>query len=323
MVRALILLFFLTSTVIGQISDTVSIFKIRPPEKRIEGLFKNPIADGYLFLNYEGEVYSFKNTPRNFYEELIVNQNDFPFHKGTYYLERNSEKAIIEIPSENDTTFLLGKFRSNLFYLAYSDTLITNRKWNVGSFLISKTKEERTEEIHRMHLLSYNAKNCNEIIFWGGPIDSISITPSDTSAYKKQKEVIASTPINDILSFTGEKFKYFTSKYYTFLESDSQIVVNNLTDSCSQIQTEIDSLKHIETALHYLKRFGVKNYFIKLDSNYVWATKIACEIHLKFYTEDKVSGFLNLPHRAFFNRLKKLTPINQTTLNQTCEFKSE
>ena len=102
MVRALIFALFSTFASLSQ--DSVSVFKIRPPELRIEGLFCNDyaITEGtktMYYLTYEGEAYQFetKLTQEDFYKELIKEQNDFPYEKGTYSLHRKNEKAIIKM----------------------------------------------------------------------------------------------------------------------------------------------------------------------------------------------------------------------------------
>lgn len=330
MVRVLILVLLANYSTIAQHSDSVSIFKIRPSERRIEGLFCNQheINEGpkiMYYLTYDGDAYQFetKLTQEDFYNELIKEQNDFPYEKGTYSLARKSEKATIEIIVKSDTFFLLGKYRAGYFYLVQSDTMITSKRWNVGSFIIdiiNKNPEEKLKPVMKTMGKSIYSINCPNEIFWSGELISIQLNPTDTFEYIKLKKFINTIPLENIHQFEKNKFEYFEEKHFTYLMSDSQAVYKKFMGSCEEVIVMLDTIQKIATCLKKEKRFGVKNYFITDENQSIWIAKQGCEVNIKFYQPEETKKILNLPDEKFFDKLRKIELPNTIKLKKTCGF---
>jgi len=326
MVRALIFLLFFTSSIIAQTADSsIAIFKIRPPEKRIRGFFCNPydsIKPLYYF-GYDGSIMNFGNQldEKGFFNELILNQRDAKYELGEYFLERGSEKAVLTFPSKKDTSYLLGKYRSGRFYLAYSDTMIITDKWNVGSFIIAKSNEEKEEKKHQMTFMERSIFNkpCRDKTFWGGTIETIKLDLSDTLAYKRKKKLIEKIPEEDVKSFNGIIFEYYTDKFYTVFESDSQMVIGFVEDSCGSIQTQIDTFPSIPKASHWQEWYGAKNYLTDFDSSFVWAYRHDCMVELKFFSYKQLEKLTDEPNDIIFKRLKGIRPQKELTIDRICE----
>jgi len=328
MVRALIFALFSTFASLSQ--DSVSVFKIRPPELRIEGLFCNDyaITEGtktMYYLTYEGDAYQFetKLTQEDFYKELIKEQNDLPYEKGTYSLHRKNEKAIIKMVTKRDTSFLLGKYRSGKFFLVPSDTIIITKKWNVGSFIIKiieKNPEEKKKPVMKTMDKSIYSKNCPNEIFWHGELISLELNPEDTAEYKKLKRFIRTIPLENIHKFEKNKFEYYEEKHFAYLMSDSQAIYKSFFGSCEEIINMLDTIPKILTCLKKEKRFGVKNYFIPGENASIWIAKQGCEVNIKFYQPEETKKILNLPDEKFFDKLKKIELTNTIKLEKTCGF---
>lgn len=325
MVRALISLLLFATSSIAQTTDSVSVFKIRPPEKRIRGLFCNPYSEqkSIYYFSHDGTIRNFgiQENEQEFHNKLIINQEDLKYEKGTYFLERGSEKAVMTLFEKEDTTYLLGKYRSGRFYLTYSDTMIVTDKWNVGSFIIAKSKEEKEDAKQKMRFMEksvYN-KSCGHKTFWGGTVKVINLDLSDTAAYRKKKKQIEAIPEEDIKSFNGTRFEYYIDKYYNFFESDSQIVVGYVTDSCGSIKEDLDSIKTILPVKHWKEWYGAQNYLTQFEGNYVWSYRHECTVDLKFYSSKQINRFLKEPRKEIFEKIKSLTPNKTINLNQICE----
>jgi hypothetical protein len=325
MVRALVFLIIFSSSLLSQSNDPIQIFKIRLPEKRIEGLFTNtentPIKTMYYFT-LDGSIYIFKTNlnEEEFHNKLIREQEDFPYQKASYLMERGSEKVIITIPMKTDTSYLLGKYRPGTFFLVHSDTIIQTDNWNVGSFIIAKTEMEKEEHKHQMQIFegSVFSKNCNQNFFWGGNIETIKLNLKDTADYRKKKATIATVPIGNIESIVGNRFKYYTEKYYTYFNNDSQVVSNPLIGNCSEAFIKIDTIKQFTANLHHYERFGVKNYLIKSNDKTQWIVKLGCEVIITTLKSKKVEYLMELESKEVFKKLKNITPISIISLNKSC-----
>ena len=323
MARALVFLIIFSSALFSQSNDPIQIFKIRPPEKRIEGLFTDtentPIKTMYYFT-LDGSIYIFKTNlnEEEFHNKLIREQEDFPYQKAYYHMERSSEKVIITVPMKTDTSYLLGKYRSGTFFLVHSDTIIQTDNWNVGSFIIAKTEMEKEEHKHQMQIFegSIFSKNCNQNFFWGGNIETIQLDLKDTADYRKKKAIIAAVPIGNIESIIDNRFKYYTEKYYTYFNNDSQVVFKPLIGSYSEAFIEIDTIKQFPTSLHHYERFGVKNYLIKSNHKTQWIVKLDCEVIITTLKSKKVEYLLELESKEVFEKLKNITPISIISLNK-------
>lgn len=332
MVRVLIISLLANSLALAQHlnSDSVSVFKIRPAERRIEGLFCNQYAlnEGtktMYYLTYDGDAYQFetKLTQEDFYTKLIREQKDLSYEKGTYSLSRKSEKATIKIIVKGDTSFLLGKYRSGDFYLIRSDTMITSKRWNVGSFIIdisNKNPEEKLKPVMKTMGKSIYSTSCPNEIFWSGELISVQLDPTDTVEYQRLKNIIKTVPLKSIHKFEGNYFEYYKEQYYVYLLSDSQAIYNKFTNGCKGILTQMDSISEIQTSLKWEKRFGVKNYFIKDSKQSIWIIKQSCEVIIKFYDSKTIEKLINLENKRFFEKLKKVNPLTTSAMKKSCGF---
>lgn len=327
MARYLILLLLSCHILQAQNTDSVKVFIIRPPELKIEGLYCKPSIsgnrEGYYYFTYDNQAYYFPSahlTEEEFHEKLIINQESPYSISGSYTLERKDNKAVITWPKDGGSSYLLGKYRDNKLWLVHYEKIPVLNEWNVGNLFLKKTTIEQGIKKHQIRFLSKSifSNPCQNHSFWGGKIDSLIINPQDTSTYKKNIKKLQTIPAHDIISASKTKITYYKTKFYTYLQNDWKIQIGEFEDSIQGFTEHFDTtFREAPQAKFWMNHFGVKNYLTKLDSNYVWAAKQDCSVSLKFYNEEQLKKVLVAKPEEVFDKLKRITPISESSLHQT------
>lgn len=278
----------------------------------------------WYFFNLKGEVFLLKTylNGYDFYDQEILLLNDIPYEKGSYEIQ--GEKVVITFESQNDTTYLLGKFRSTDFFVVQSDTMIVTDNWNVGSFVIAKSKEERGSRVNGIKILSKApfSRFAKENFFWTGTEKQLFLNVNNVDLYQKSRRFLDSLPQGAIKEVKDNVARYIEQQQNFAVIQDSLILFDEEFYDCSDITQSRDSLtfkSDLFKIVRTYERFGVQNYLFKInDQEWGFAQRYQAKIVLRLYENGKVKNLLQKPQVELFRKLLRKENLEEITFNNRC-----
>lgn len=270
---------------------------------------------------FQGETYqmfTMSEEPLVKQQEYKVGPLDKPIKMIKFFFLYNKKLVILadieKEKVENDSTIEEAiKLSARIKLGFYSSNLYSSKK-------VSADIPLNIVYTYPVNFILNNSNTCDRKLYWKGLRTNMQLNLSDTSEYRKQRNMISKMPDDVLIDMNGESVEYYKSRRYVYMENDSQIYVSSLNRGCDVFRDTLSNLDSIPIANVWDARDGINNYLVDLgDNRWGWASRYSCAVEWRVYDEKKIKKSLKLTPKKLFKGLIFIEPAAKVLLNQECE----